>query len=62
MVLIGRETDSEQPGDRSGAARIKIVQVHQRVKQMAEMCQEFRAAAVDREPGDVNAESARSLE
>jgi hypothetical protein len=32
MVLIGIETDSEQPGDRSGAARIAIVQVHQRVK------------------------------
>jgi hypothetical protein len=43
MVLIGiGETDSEQPDDGSGAARITIVQVHQRVKQMAEICQEFR--------------------
>jgi len=42
MVLIGRETDSEQPGDRSGTARLTIVQVHQRVKQMAKMCQDVR--------------------
>jgi len=42
MVLIGRETDSEQPGGRSGTARLTIVQVHQRVKQMAKMCQDVR--------------------
>jgi hypothetical protein len=42
MVLIGIETDSEQPGDRSGGARITVVQVHQRAKQMAEMCKECR--------------------
>lgn len=28
---LGRETDPEQPDDRSGAARITIVQVHQSV-------------------------------
>ena len=32
-----RETDSEQPGDKSGAARITIVQVHQRVNKCGDV-------------------------